>query len=179
MKLKTVKLVKVLIIDFQFGEEVKIGFFSFTECGLNFLRIRVVPYLLWGCEIWRLASDDDTNSVSLLILNSDHMLLATCQNPMKEKNPFSTLCLKWHKINSHTQLLFSFQQMHTFKWNSTAFHSPPKGDNVFSSTCEIAVISLASLDLIVFIRIGDKCFQFYFVGYHFFLCLLILLDSCW
>lgn len=46
MKLKTVKFVKVPIIDFQFGEEVKIGFISFTECDLNFMRSRVVPYLL-------------------------------------------------------------------------------------------------------------------------------------
>lgn len=92
------------------------------------------------------------------------MLLARCQNPMKEKNLFSNLCLKWHKISSHHQLLFSYKQMHTFKWNSAVFHSLPKGDNVFSSTCEIVVISQSCLDLIVFIKIWDKWFQFYFVG---------------
>lgn len=96
------------------------------------------------------------------------MLLASCQNPMKEENLFSNLCLKWHKINSHSRLLFSYKEMHTFKWNFAVFHSLPKGDNMFSYTCEIVVISQSYLDLIVFIKIWDKWFQFYFVGYCFF-----------
>lgn len=45
MQLKAVKFVKVPIIDFQFGEEMKIGFISFTECRLKFLRIRAVTRL--------------------------------------------------------------------------------------------------------------------------------------